>query len=97
MSPNVYAPLINKLYIKSKCIEVYGGFRTSVLQKIVNCNRILSHVADQDYIEFMDQATYSSHIQIERTKAKTHMTQLSMVDKSNQRNITSTHQSFIFE
>ena len=34
---------VNKLYIKSKCIEVYGEFRT-----------ILGHWADQDYIEFID-------------------------------------------
>ena len=24
------------------------------LAKLVNCNRILGHVADQDYIEFID-------------------------------------------
>ena len=39
--------LINKLYIKFKCIVVFEGFapRSNTL---VNCNQILGHVADQD-------------------------------------------------
>ena len=46
--------LINKLYIKSKCIEIYEGFPHLDLAKLVNCNQILGYVADQDYIEFID-------------------------------------------
>ena len=39
--------LINKLYIKSKCIEVYEGF-APLSSNQINCNQILGHVADQD-------------------------------------------------
>ena len=37
--------LINKLHIKSKCIEVYEGFAPRP-SKACNCNQILGHVAD---------------------------------------------------
>ena len=45
--------LINKLYIKSNCIELMRGSQLG-LAKHSNCNQILDHVADQDYIEFID-------------------------------------------
>ena len=52
---NVYDILTNKSYIKSKCIEVYvWGVSHFSLAKLVNCNQILGHVADQDYIQFID-------------------------------------------
>ena len=38
----------------SKCIEVYEGLRTLDLAKLINCNQIVGHVADQNYIAFID-------------------------------------------
>ena len=54
---NIDTYLINKLYIKSKCIEVYGeggGGSHLGLAKLVNFNQILGSVADQDYVEFVE-------------------------------------------
>ena len=47
--------LINKLYMKFKCIDVYEVLHLGLTQ-LVNCNQILVHVADQDYRskEFID-------------------------------------------
>ena len=44
--------LIHKMYIMSKCIEVWVVSHLG-LAKLVNCNQIPDHVADQDYIEFI--------------------------------------------
>ena len=40
--------------MKSKCIEVYEGFLHLGLGKFVNCKQILGHLADHDYIGFID-------------------------------------------
>ena len=41
--------------IKSKCIEVYVREVSCLGQaKLLNCNQILDHVADQSYIAFID-------------------------------------------
>ena len=43
---------INKFHLISKCIEVYEESHTSV--KLLNCNQILGHVAEKNYIAFID-------------------------------------------
>ena len=43
--------LINKLYTKSWSLWKVSQFG---LGKLVNCNQILGHVADQDYMEFIN-------------------------------------------
>ena len=45
--------LINKLYIKSNALKPMRGFALWS-SKTVNCNQIIGHVADRDYIEFID-------------------------------------------
>ena len=47
---------INKLYIISKCIEVYVyvGVLSLGQAKLVNCSQIWGHVVDQNYIAIID-------------------------------------------
>ena len=49
--------MLLKLYIISKCIEVYEESPHLRQVKFLNCSQILGHVADHNYIAFIDSST----------------------------------------